>query len=156
MAFITRYSFFINGYLVFLNFLGWNKQPSIKGMGCCCDDIWNSLMFDQLLISLCIEVGHEILVKIEFFEVIVHWKYGSKSRFKGNEKFPISAGFIHFDRFLRIIVPKKGCSFFICRKFWETCQNIVSWTFAECHFKYSLVVMASKIDLDFEQMKIFW
>ena len=33
--------------------------------------------------------------------------------------------------------------------------KIVSWTFAECHFKYSLVVMASKIDLDFEQMKIF-
>ena len=120
MAFITRYSFFINGYLVFLNFLGWNKQPSIKGMVCCCDDIWNSLMFDQLLISLCIEVGHEILVKIEFFDVIVHWKYGSKSRFKGNEKSPISAGFIHFDWFLRIFVLKKGMFFFCTQKIFRS------------------------------------
>ena len=127
MAFITRYSFFINGYLVFLNFLGWNKQPSIKGMGCCCDDIWNSLMFDQLLISLCIEVGHEILVKIEFFDVIVHWKYGSKSRFKGNEKSPISAGFIHFDWFLRIFILRIGVFFLCTQKIRRnlTCQNIV-------------------------------
>ena len=115
-------------------------------MVCCCDDIWNSLMFDQLLISLCIEVGHEILVKIEFFDVIVHWKYGSKSRFKGNEKSPISAGFIHFDWFLRIFVLKKGMFFFVRRRFLETCQNIVSQIFSKSLFNYSLVVMVSTID----------
>ena len=117
----------INGYLVFLYFPGWNKQPNIKGMGCCCDDIWNSLMFDQLLISLCIEVGHEILVKIEFFDVIVHWKYGSKSRFNGNESLQYLPGSYILTGFSEFSSQKRDVlSLYICRKFWETCRTVVS------------------------------